>query len=372
MALLLDTLMADGWSQAPWYSKPMPRLRTLFDPALTAVSVTDLYETFLAHAGTWVYPNLLLPFETLWFEGRILNADLKKGFDSIEAAQIKAGTLKAPIGDGRSPYRADGSSRWGVHVTMIPKYGQALVGRRIVGYVLRFLPFLEYIGPHHGGYQRNPIGPLCFWDLHVTTEGEVNRSEAHARNRMRMGLEENWQESVEVQGVTLKRMTAAQMREGAPITTDELPLELILPNEYVDPNDDEGRINLARLQAGAAISTVFLEQVVFAISMMNCKNIVKVAIDPDPKLQKVRAKKKKKPLVRYHVLRIVPNKVKYRRPVLHKTDRHPAVHICRGHFRTYTKEAPLMGKAVGTFWFQSHVRGSRSEGMVLKDYEVVT
>lgn len=46
------------------------------------------------------------------------------------------------------------------------------------------------------------------------------------------------------------------------------------------------------------------------------------------------------------------------------------LHICRGHFSTYTEEKPLFGKYSGTFWIPAHVRGSAEVGEVRKDYRV--
>jgi hypothetical protein len=46
------------------------------------------------------------------------------------------------------------------------------------------------------------------------------------------------------------------------------------------------------------------------------------------------------------------------------------VHLCRGHFATYSPEAPLFGKYVGRFWIPPHARGDRSRGMIEKDYKI--
>ena len=35
-----------------------------------------------------------------------------------------------------------------------------------------------------------------------------------------------------------------------------------------------------------------------------------------------------------------------------------ALHICAGHFKNYTQEKPLFGKAVGRYWWEDHVRGT--------------
>ena len=34
-----------------------------------------------------------------------------------------------------------------------------------------------------------------------------------------------------------------------------------------------------------------------------------------------------------------------------------ALHICRGHFKTFTDIAPLFGKLRGTYWWADHIRG---------------
>ena len=48
-----------------------------------------------------------------------------------------------------------------------------------------------------------------------------------------------------------------------------------------------------------------------------------------------------------------------------------ALHICRGHFATYTEDKPLFGRHAGTFWVPAHVKGSVKEGIVGKDYRVL-
>ncbi|MGV9823393.1 hypothetical protein [Nocardia xishanensis] len=46
-------------------------------------------------------------------------------------------------------------------------------------------------------------------------------------------------------------------------------------------------------------------------------------------------------------------------------------HMVRGHFKTYTAEAPLMGKHVGTYWWQPAIRGDREHGVVQSSYRVI-
>lgn len=47
-----------------------------------------------------------------------------------------------------------------------------------------------------------------------------------------------------------------------------------------------------------------------------------------------------------------------------------ALHVVRGHFKTFTPERPLLGRAVGTFFWPTHVRGSAEAGERHHVYEV--
>jgi len=48
----------------------------------------------------------------------------------------------------------------------------------------------------------------------------------------------------------------------------------------------------------------------------------------------------------------------------------PARHMVRGHFKTYTSEAPLMGKLTGRYYWPPHARGSRAVGEIEHEYRV--
>ncbi|OZE92814.1 hypothetical protein CH299_28245 [Rhodococcus sp. 14-2686-1-2] len=47
-------------------------------------------------------------------------------------------------------------------------------------------------------------------------------------------------------------------------------------------------------------------------------------------------------------------------------------HRVRGHFKTFTAEAPLMGKHVGTYWWGWQIRGKAADGIVVGDYRLDT
>lgn len=45
-------------------------------------------------------------------------------------------------------------------------------------------------------------------------------------------------------------------------------------------------------------------------------------------------------------------------------------HLARGHFKTFTADAPLLGKHVGTYWWGWQVRGQEGKGIIEKTYAV--
>jgi len=114
-----------------------------------------------------------------------------------------------------------------------------------------------------------------------------------------------------------------------------------------------------------------LDPVHLTFSFMHCKNIKQREVVPPAILRQPWKKKHGRPLVRYRVLDIDPM-----RKVLKSEGRSDevglkkALHICRGHFATYTEDAPLFGRVTGTFWKPQHVRGSAKHGAVVKDYRV--
>lgn len=106
-------------------------------------------------------------------------------------------------------------------------------------------------------------------------------------------------------------------------------------------------------------------------SFLNCKNIEQVKVDPPEKLQKKRKKRNKKPLVSYYTLRVIPNKMKQNTISSPGKGNNPyRIHTCRGHFKEFTKEKPLLGKYAGLYWWDPYVRGNKKKGKIIKDYEV--
>ena len=141
------------------------------------------------------------------------------------------------------------------------------------------------------------------------------------------------------------------------------------------------RPNFAFL-GGTALDTKFAEQLrdsfnsisypaLLALSFMHCKNISLQQNEPDRALNNKRRHAGLKPFVRYHTINIEPMKKVLKTEGNSETEGlKRALHICRGHFSTYSEERPLFGRIAGTFWVPSHVRGSIKEGIVVSDYKV--
>jgi hypothetical protein len=116
-----------------------------------------------------------------------------------------------------------------------------------------------------------------------------------------------------------------------------------------DYQDDVGAINITLL-------------------LLSCKNITTGKIHPDDKLQKARKKRGKLPLFSYHTLVIKPTGKRQESTPKHLWDNR--IHLCRGHFKTYTEDNPLFGRIVGRFWWQPSARGRNRDGIVMKDYKI--
>lgn len=162
---------------------------------------------------------------------------------------------------------------------------------------------------------------------------------------------------------------------GLPCTWTGMPAFMFL--------SDEGRvlkffyvpINPASRTPGftpSAISpTQLLNEALLALSFMHCKNVVRTdateAEGPPAKW----LRRMKQPTLRYHVLNINPMKEVLRKEgESETTGLKKALHICRGHFATYTADKPLFGHFTGTVYKPAHIRGSKELGTVLKGYAV--
>lgn len=96
-----------------------------------------------------------------------------------------------------------------------------------------------------------------------------------------------------------------------------------------------------------------------ALCFLHAKNVA-VKKSAPPTVHEQRAwRKRDKPFFRYHTITIHSGAT--RAIGGGRTGPHgsPAVHICRGHFKRFTAEKPLLGKHVGIYWWPMILRGLR-------------
>lgn len=105
----------------------------------------------------------------------------------------------------------------------------------------------------------------------------------------------------------------------------------------------------------------------FAISMMNCRNV-----QVEAKQTIARGGKKTRRARRsaeYHKIHLPTPKASGGNGT-GQLSGVTKLHTARGHFKTYTAEAPLMGRHVGTYYWGWQVRGNRKNGEIISSYEV--
>jgi len=117
---------------------------------------------------------------------------------------------------------------------------------------------------------------------------------------------------------------------------------------------------------GAALGVTML---CAALSLLHCKNVGTREVAASPELQKSRLRGDKLPFVRYSVIEVSGD----------GNDGHTVVgginsamgrHICRGHFKRFTSDAPLFGKVTGLYWWHPHLRGDAKRGVILSEYQI--
>ncbi len=122
------------------------------------------------------------------------------------------------------------------------------------------------------------------------------------------------------------------------------------------------------------LGTLFsVHPTLLTLSFMHCKNVESHEVERPAgagKKGKGRARRRR-PRKPYYLLDIDPMRAVLRHEGQVETvGLERALHICRGHFATYSEERPLFGKLAGTYWRAQHVRGRAAAGTVEKGYTV--
>lgn len=105
----------------------------------------------------------------------------------------------------------------------------------------------------------------------------------------------------------------------------------------------------------------------YAISLMNCRNVELVAGKTVERGGK-KSRRKRAPSVEYHTIKLPAPKTSGGGSG--QLTGATKLHTARGHFKTYTEDAPLMGRHVGTYYWGWQVRGNRKNGEIISSYQV--
>lgn len=118
---------------------------------------------------------------------------------------------------------------------------------------------------------------------------------------------------------------------------------------------------------------VLLYEVVTAFALMGCRNIDLRDTPPSRQVRRAAARAGLPApfTVKTLVVRPLARRKQTDSDAPPNNDAVPiALHWVRGHFKTFTAEKPLLGRATGTFWWTPHLAGSKEAGVVVKDYKI--
>lgn len=121
-----------------------------------------------------------------------------------------------------------------------------------------------------------------------------------------------------------------------------------------------------------------VKPLLLSICFMHCKNVVRVPVEPKLTRQQRRRANAgadvPAPGTRYTTLAIDPMKQVLRREGgSEHVGTRKAMHICRGHFKTYTPDKPLFGRPIDRsvmVWVPQHLKGTDHTRRVEKTYDV--
>lgn len=111
--------------------------------------------------------------------------------------------------------------------------------------------------------------------------------------------------------------------------------------------------------------------VVTALALINCRNVTTEETGRIALRRSGSEKRRGDPakLIRYRTI-ILPGHASGADTGRGRKRGVTALHKVRGHFKTYTADAPLLGKFTGTYWWGWQVRGSKVNGEVISDYRI--
>lgn len=131
---------------------------------------------------------------------------------------------------------------------------------------------------------------------------------------------------------------------------------------------------LARDDKWKELLSSFLTQTEYVglmtMNFLNCKNVQLEANHLEEGIAKRRKRMGRVLANKYYTLKI-SNRTEIKGSSNNGTSENQnRFHIRRGHFKNFTEERPLLGKHVGTYWWEMHTAGNKDQGSVVKDYEL--
>ena len=107
-----------------------------------------------------------------------------------------------------------------------------------------------------------------------------------------------------------------------------------------------------------------------AIGWLNCKNVTTEENDRSMNVKKRRRPNRDRAaILNFHTINL-PGRANSGEKIDDSKSGSTALHMARGHFKTFTEDAPLMGKHVGTYWWGWQVRGNPKNGVIVTDYKL--
>lgn len=105
------------------------------------------------------------------------------------------------------------------------------------------------------------------------------------------------------------------------------------------------------------------------LGLMNCKNVGLEQVRPQLSKRQMRLGEKR---ITYSKIRLPTSarSASNTREAQESVGRPEPYHLIRGHFKTYTDEAPLFGRHTGTYWWSWQARGDQKHGERHHEYEV--
>lgn len=137
-----------------------------------------------------------------------------------------------------------------------------------------------------------------------------------------------------------------------------------------DLDEDSILARSARIRSG--VMDEILTTTGLALNLINCKNVT-TQESGRINIRRSGAEKRRgeaAKVLRYHTIMLPGGGSVQHGSGPSATHRAAAIHRVRGHFKTFTADAPLMGKHVGTYWWGWQIRGNKDSGMVVSDYKV--